>query len=648
MKIVIIGGGIGGMTTAILLKNAGFKVIICEKETGIPARGNAFLMHAEGLDIIESLNPSPNKLLLPGKMIDSFMLKRPDDTTVKYQKLNPWQCIKRSDLIAFLYSLMPKENILSNRAFSHFQYDSNNIEVAAVFENGEIEYGDVFIGSDGAYSAVRNHLFGTTTFTPVEVKEFVGVATCPELVQQHPNLFKKFLSKEKGLSFGYIPTSDTELVWFMQFDVSLVQHKENTECMKEISNLLLKDFPADVQSILQQNDFNTTYTWNTRDFDLLPSFHKNNVVLIGDAAHLALPFTSAGTTNALKDALAITRLLATKETPEKAFEAFYAERAPEVKEHTLLGRDLKYKFLHPEVDNDDDIKIPLIEKQLPIEKTRPVYKKVHVLYFTDPVCSTCWLIQPQLRRLKLEYGDYLEIEYCMGGLLPSWENFNRGGISNPAEAAENWRQAALQNEMPINPDIWLYNPLPSSYPPSIAFKAAQMQDTDKSIIFLRRINEMLFLESKNIIENVLLHNAAYDAGLDAARLMRDLEGKAQQLFEADLELARELQISILPTFIFTDKFNNSTVLKGFQQYDAFENTLISFIPFAKKKTIKRDMEALFKVFPTLTTKEFSFLADVDIVTAEELLTSLFKDGTILQQVNNRSGIIWKLNPNWFQ
>jgi 2-polyprenyl-6-methoxyphenol hydroxylase-like FAD-dependent oxidoreductase len=104
MKIVIIGGGIGGMTTAILLKNAGFNICICEKETDIPARGNAFLMHAEGLDIIESLNPSPNKLLLPGKMIDSFMLKRPDDTTVKYQKLNPWQCIKRSDLIAFLYS----------------------------------------------------------------------------------------------------------------------------------------------------------------------------------------------------------------------------------------------------------------------------------------------------------------------------------------------------------------------------------------------------------------------------------------------------------------------------------------------------------------------------------------------------------------
>jgi hypothetical protein len=40
-------------------------------------------------------------------------------------------------------------------------------------------------------------------------------------------------------------------------------------------------------------------------------------------------------------------------------------------------------------------------------------------------------------------------------------------------------------------DIWLEDPLPSSYPPSIAFKAAQMQDGDLAILFLRRIKEML-------------------------------------------------------------------------------------------------------------------------------------------------------------
>jgi predicted DsbA family dithiol-disulfide isomerase len=367
------------------------------------------------------------------------------------------------------------------------------------------------------------------------------------------------------------------------------------------------------------------------------------VILIGDAAHLALPFTSAGTTNALKDALSISRLLTTNKNSENAFKAFYEERAPEVKEHTQMGRDLKRKFLNPSEEEDDNIKIPLIEKQLPPLKPKPNYKKVHILYFTDPICSTCWQSQPQLRKLKLEYGDYIEIEYCMGGLLPSWDNFNRGGITNPIEAAEHWRQVAAEENMPLSPNVWLENPIPSSYPPSIAFKAAQMQDTDKAIIFLRRLNEMLFLESKNIIENVLLYNAAFEAGLDAARLLRDLEGKAQQLFEADLELATKLQISILPTFIFTDKFNNSKILEEYQQYESFEKTLFSFIPFAQKKTVKNDLKSLFKVFPTLTTKEFSFLADVQTEEAEELLGNLYKDGIIVQQLKNQIGVVWKLN-----
>lgn len=643
MKVVIIGGGIGGITAGILLHKSGFEVSICERESGIPNKGNAFLMHSEGLAIVSGLNDSGIKMQMPGNMIDSFMLLRPNDTIVKYQKLDPWQCIKRSDFITFLYSFIPSSKISYNKIFSHFIY-KDEIAIAAVYQNGEMEYGDIFIGADGSNSQVRESLFGTTNFTPTEVKEFVGVTSCREMINQNPNLFKKFVSKDKPISFGFIPTSPTELVWFMQFDVRLMHQNEGPNGIKEICFNLLKNFPKDVQTILEFNDFSTSYNWNTKDFDLLPSFHKKNVVLMGDAAHLALPFTSAGTTNALKDALSITRLLGSSKNYETAFQAFYNERAPEVKEHTQMGRDLKRKFLNPSEEEDDNIKIPLIEKQLPPLKPKPNHKKVHILYFTDPICSTCWQIQPQLRKLKLEYGDYIEIEYCMGGLLPSWKNFNRGGITNPAEAAAHWRQIAAEESMPLSPNVWLENPLASSYPPSIAFKAAQMQDTDKAIIFLRRLNEMLFLESKNIIETDLLYNASFEAGLDAARLLRDLEGKAQLLFEADLELASKLQISVLPTFIFTDNYNNSKVLTEFQHYESFEKTLFSFIPFAQKKTVKNDIESLFKVFPTLTTKEFSFLADVNHEEAQERLNSLYNDGVIVQQLNNLIGVVWKLNP----
>ena len=124
-------------------------------------------------------------------------------------------------------------------------------------------------------------------------------------------------------------------------------------------------------------------------------------------------------------------------------------------------------------------------------------KPVKIIYFTDPICSSCWGIEPQLRKLKLAYGNNIEIDYRMGGLLPDW-SYNSGGISKPADVAHHWDEVSVHYDMPIDGDVWLEDPLPSSFPPSIAFKAAQMQDINKAVLFLREIREMVFLQKKNI------------------------------------------------------------------------------------------------------------------------------------------------------
>ena len=130
-------------------------------------------------------------------------------------------------------------------------------------------------------------------------------------------------------------------------------------------------------------------------------------------------------------------------------------------------------------------------------KTPTVEKTVKLVYFTDPICSSCWGIEPQLRKLKLEYGNSVEIEYRMGGLLPDW-SYNSGGIGKPTDVADHWDEVSIHYDMPIDGDLWLEDPLDSSYPPSIAFKAAQLQDENKSHLFMREIREMVFLKKKNI------------------------------------------------------------------------------------------------------------------------------------------------------
>lgn len=638
MKVVVIGGGVAGLTLGCLLNKANVEVVIFEKQLEPTSRGHAFLMHIDGWSILEELTPCPQTMPLPGEEIAAFCLKNQDGKALKKQKLNLWRCIKRKDLMAFFYKIFPSQQIKWGRSFSHFIYENGKV-IAAQFTNGEIEYGDVFVGADGSNSAVREAIFGKVNFTPVEVKEVVGICRNDALATSHQNMFTKYQSDVKGLSFGMIPVSGNEFVWFMQYNC-----KENDcnnctpEELKAFCNYMLADFPPVVSTLLESNDFSTSYIWNTRDFGVLPRFHQNNVVLMGDAAHLALPFTSAGTTNAILDAKLLSRKLLQIDDLGVVFEQFYTRRVDAISKHVALGRELKEAFLNPQRKTiGDKLVVPLISKK---EKGLQGNKPIQVQYFTDPICSTCWVVQPMLRKLKLEYGQYFDIDYRMGGLLPSWDDYQRGPISKPTDVAPHWEEVCMIHGIPLDGDIWLEDPLPSSYPPSIAFKAAQMQDGDLAVVFLRRIKEMVFLEKKNIVDMEYLEKAAFEVGLDSAKFVRDYEEKANEEFRKDLQLAQKMQVGVFPTLIFTNQANQKFESKGYQEYEYLENIILQLVPNAEKKPINTDPIFLFSNFSTMTNKEFSFLSDTTIEQSDAVLEELYQKGYI-DKYESKNGIIWK-------
>jgi putative protein-disulfide isomerase len=267
-------------------------------------------------------------------------------------------------------------------------------------------------------------------------------------------------------------------------------------------------------------------------------------------------------------------------------------------------------------------------------------KPVKIIYFTDPICSSCWGIEPQLRKLKLEYGYVLDIEYRMGGLLPDW-SYNSGGISKPSDVAHHWDEVSIYYDMPIDGDVWLEDPLPSSYPPSIAFKAAHMQDPDKAIGFLREIREMVFLQKKNITKWEHLEKAARHVGLDPEKLKSDYEGKAKELFEEDLKLGRELGVRGFPTMFFTDRTGKKEIVYGSKPYSAFENALVKLIPTASKKTYDANWKSVFSKYPTLTAREFSELTLTSRAESEAFLDNLTTQG-ILEKLSTKNGSLWKV------
>jgi putative protein-disulfide isomerase len=265
-------------------------------------------------------------------------------------------------------------------------------------------------------------------------------------------------------------------------------------------------------------------------------------------------------------------------------------------------------------------------------------KPLNILYYTDPICSSCWGIEPQLRKLKLEYGNAFEMEYKMGGLLKDW-SYNSGQISKPSDVAGHWDEVSVHYDMPIDGDIWLEDPLHSSYPPSIAFKAAQMQNKEKAILFLREIREMVFLQKKNITRWEYLEAAAIKVGLDSVQLKNDYEGKAEIVFHEDVQVGKELGVRGFPTMIFTNAAGEQEFVYGSKPYSVLESVVLKLYPAATKLIYKTDWNYVFLKYNSLTANEYAQITGTERNHSEQILNGLAAEGK-LEKFSTKNGAIW--------
>jgi hypothetical protein len=102
------------------------------------------------------------------------------------------------------------------------------------------------------------------TFTKTEVKEVLGLLKNKELCERLGSTFTKFQHETKSINFGIIPTSDEELVWYIQYNPEILDiEEESKENIEHLCKELLKDFPELVQEVMLLDNFENTYIWHT-------------------------------------------------------------------------------------------------------------------------------------------------------------------------------------------------------------------------------------------------------------------------------------------------------------------------------------------------------------------------------------------------
>lgn len=271
-------------------------------------------------------------------------------------------------------------------------------------------------------------------------------------------------------------------------------------------------------------------------------------------------------------------------------------------------------------------------------------EKVKLIYYTDPTCSACWAIIPELKKFKLEYGHYFDIEYKMGGLVKTWVGFEdkANGIYKPADVAPHWDEVGEYSEMSIDGDIWIEDPLTSSYPSSIAFKAMQRQGDEIALKYLRRIREMVFLEKQNIAkEEILLKAVDYCKG-DTSKFLRDFHNEeVKQSFYDEINQGKEMGVRGFPTFIFINKSGSGFKISGMSGY---ANYVMALEEAVGKKIVPKKINLteinLLKRGKFLSTKEIYFILSQNKGKTISNLELLEKKGLIRKETQ-KFGEFWR-------
>ena len=191
---------------------------------------------------------------------------------------------------------------------------------------------------------------------------------------------------------------------------------------------------------------------------------------------------------------------------------------------------------------------------------------VTVRYFTDPACSWSWSTEPTVRKLMVEFGENLRWTFVMGGLA-------RDYTSGHARLVQEWLDVADEGRMPLDPRLWTEGPIRSTYPASMAVKAAAEQAADAGYGYLRRLREGLFCFRRKLDTTEALVEEARAAKLNVERFRIDLGSHAiVEAFGEDLEETRAAdggEPAVLPSVIFVGEDGSRHGVFGFKPYEDY-------------------------------------------------------------------------------
>ncbi len=352
-RIAVIGAGIGGLSAALSLRHAGFKVEVYEQAPQLTEVGGGINMGPNAVRILRRLGLGPGLDREGVAPLTTHQRRWRDGRTLQKAPLNPLceqlygaphMTIHRRDLLAVIAEGMPAERIhLAHRLVGFAERDGS---IEAWFENGARIECDVLVGADGIHSTVRAALFGD------EAPQFAGCVAYRGLVpaERIADLGLELGSQSwvgPGGHFVHYFVSRGRLLNFVGWTEHDSWKREDWTDRATIARAAaaFSDWHPQITRIINAAD--SCFIWALFDRDPLPRWSVGHVTLLGDACHPMYPFMGQGAAQAIEDGAALAACLrAAMEDRDwaAALRRYEQCRLPRVSRIQALSRANKTRF----------------------------------------------------------------------------------------------------------------------------------------------------------------------------------------------------------------------------------------------------------------------------------------------------------------
>jgi 2-polyprenyl-6-methoxyphenol hydroxylase-like FAD-dependent oxidoreductase len=337
MRVVIVGGGIGGLAAALALAREGFEPAVYEQAPELLEVGAGIAVWPNAFRVLERLGLGAAVLARAGRINEARWMGRDGRLYKRFPFPDsgaPAVALRRADLQSALRGALPEGALRLGKTFVGFDAEGNELRVR--FDDGSEAACDLLVGADGLHSRVRAQMFGGGPPVYRGYNVWRGVARLEHAALPRGTALEVY---GVGRRFGVGPLGLGRTGWWATANETEGTAEAPAEHARKLSRLF-EGWPPPVPELIDATPSENILRNAAYDRPAAGSWGRGRVTLLGDAIHPMTPNLGQGGCQAIEDAAVLARSLA------KYGDAGPALRAYESRRRTRAGRVARYSRLY--------------------------------------------------------------------------------------------------------------------------------------------------------------------------------------------------------------------------------------------------------------------------------------------------------------